>query len=329
MDGSDENRRRRVTGADVAREAGVSRTTVGYVLNATPGQTISASTRERVLAAADRLHYRPNNAARALATGQSRIILVVLADWPVAFRFRDFLDEASRVLAQAGYALITYTHRPGTEGRPLWESMNPDLVVASAPLDSTEVATMRACGIKTISPDPDHPLAVKAGPDLQVNHLHARGHRQMIYAAFVEPRMSTLIDARYQAACAQAGILGLPQPDLAPIAYSDGSAAATVQRWHDTGITAVIAFNDDVAAAVAGGATRAGLGLPEDLAVVGHDDAPIATTNVPALSTVQIDTPTLGREFAESALHELDGRPLPAPEWNTTANFTLIPRQTT
>src|ERR1700754_4834591 len=87
--------RRRVTAADVARVAGVSRATVGFVLNRTPGQTISASTRERVLEASVRLGYRPNSAAQALASGRSRVILFVLPDWPIEYRFRSFLDEAT------------------------------------------------------------------------------------------------------------------------------------------------------------------------------------------------------------------------------------------
>ena len=59
---------RRVTAADIARSVGVSRATVGFVLNDTPGQTISEPTRRKVLAAAERLGYRPHSAARALAS---------------------------------------------------------------------------------------------------------------------------------------------------------------------------------------------------------------------------------------------------------------------
>ena len=68
------SRTRRVTSADVARQAGVSRATVSYVLNAAPGQTISAETRERVLHVAAMLGYAPSAAARTL-----RLISVVVA----------------------------------------------------------------------------------------------------------------------------------------------------------------------------------------------------------------------------------------------------------
>ncbi|OHV30388.1 MULTISPECIES: LacI family DNA-binding transcriptional regulator [Pseudofrankia] len=83
---------------DVAQAAGVSRATVGFVLNDTRGHRISTKTRERLLAAALRLRHRPNSAARALASGRSGVILVGLPDWPLEFTFRNYLDEVSLVL---------------------------------------------------------------------------------------------------------------------------------------------------------------------------------------------------------------------------------------
>src|SRR5690625_354370 len=85
---------KRVTAADVARALGLSRATVGFVLNNTPGQTIPEQTRRRVLAEAERLGYRPHTAARALASGRSHIVLVVLPDWPIDYSLRRHLEEA-------------------------------------------------------------------------------------------------------------------------------------------------------------------------------------------------------------------------------------------
>jgi DNA-binding LacI/PurR family transcriptional regulator len=67
---------KRVTSADVARAAGVSRTTVSFVLNGRPGWSIPDETRNRVLDAARELRYRPRAAARALAAGRSDIVLL-------------------------------------------------------------------------------------------------------------------------------------------------------------------------------------------------------------------------------------------------------------
>ncbi|ONH52056.1 LacI family transcriptional regulator [Frankia sp. CcI49] len=309
---------RRVTAQDVAREAGVSRATVGFVLNNTPGQTIPEHTRERVLRAAARLDYRPNSAARALASGRSRIILLVLPDWPIEFRLQNYLDEASLVLDRAGYSLVTYTRHPDRTSRPLWESLSPDLVVGPAPFSAPDIASMLACGVREIYPDPDHPgttdvsLAISAGPELQVEHLHGTGHRRLVYAAFTEDHPSSMIIARHRAASDRARSLGLAALGLERIHYRDDSPDDAIRRWLGTGITGVVAFNDDVAAAVTGAAVRAGLRMPADLAVIGHDDSPISAMFVPALSTIRFDTAALGRGFADFALHLIDGRPLPA-----------------
>lgn len=306
--------RRRVTAADVAAAAGVSRATVGFVLNATPGQTISEGTRERVLDAAERLGYRPNSAARALASGRSRIILLVLPDWPVEFRFHDFLDEASLALDDSGYSLVTHVRHPHGRARPLWESLSPDMVVGLDPFSPDEVAAMRECGVARILPEPARPSplgvtsAASAGPHLQIEHLRERGHRHLAYVVRETPRFHSLMDGRYEAARTHADSLGLPPLGLRRIGYGDGSADQAVQEWHASGISGIAAFNDDVAATVVGAAIRAGIRVPEELAVIGHDDSPIAAIMVPALTTILFDTAALGRGFAEFVLHRIDGR---------------------
>src|SRR5690606_20782706 len=143
---------KRVTAADVARSLGLSRATVGFVLNDTPGQTISEATRERVLAEAARLGYRPHSAARALASGRSHIVLLLLPDWPMDHAMRAHLDEASLVLDQAGYSLVTTTPHPGGQAVPLWESLDPDVVVSLAPVPDAQFAGIAATRARTIIP---------------------------------------------------------------------------------------------------------------------------------------------------------------------------------
>src|SRR5262245_49292875 len=176
---------RRVTAADIARSLGVSRATVGFVLNDTPGQTISEATRRRVLDEAKRLGYRPHTAARALASGRTRIVLLVLPDWPLDFNLRRNIEEASLALDEAGYALITYTPHPTGQARPLWETLQPDVVMAMAPWAPGQVESIRAAGVTRILPDPDAPIEAEwheEGPTLQVEHLAALGHRRIAFA---------------------------------------------------------------------------------------------------------------------------------------------------
>lgn len=327
--------RRRVTAADVAKDAGVSRATVGYVLNGTPGQTISQPTRERVLASARRLGYQPNQTARTLASGRSRIVLFLMPDWPVEFRLRSFLDAVSAELGSAGYSLVAHSHVPGHGAPPLWESLNPDLVVSAVPIEPATLAAMRTSGARVLAPDTqagigvggfDLSRGVSAGLEIQVGHLHERGHRRLVYAALSEPRLSSLVSARHRAAVAHARVLGLPEPPLVRLDYRDRSAGDAVHRWHAEGVTGVVAYNDDAAALVVGAAVRAGLQVPDDLAVVGHDDVPLASMFVPKLSSVRLDTEALGRRFAEAVLHHLDRRPL--PDWIPVRPL-LVRRETT
>ncbi|MFD0522811.1 LacI family DNA-binding transcriptional regulator [Paractinoplanes durhamensis] len=123
----------RVTSADVARVAGVSRATVSYVLNDTPGQTISPTTRTRVLDAAARLGYAPSAAARALRTGRSDVVLCLLPDWPIGPEVGSMLGNLSTALARHGFTFVV--HPGNREDRPIseiWKAITPAAVIAFA-----------------------------------------------------------------------------------------------------------------------------------------------------------------------------------------------------
>jgi DNA-binding LacI/PurR family transcriptional regulator len=92
-------------------------------------------------------------------------------------------------------------------------------------------------------------------------------------------------------------------------------------------VTAVAAYNDDIAATVAGAAIRSGLSVPGDLAIVGHDDSPIAALFVPALTSVRMNSAALGRYVATEALHLADGRPRPVN--GSDVAVTLVAREST
>src|SRR6185312_15803984 len=121
----------RVTSADVAKMAGVSRATVSYVLNDTPHQTISAGTRGRVLSAAAALGYAPSAAARTLRTGRSDIVLCLLPDWPIGDEVGALLSHLSSAFARRG---LTFVVHPASRGdRPiaeLWKAVTPAAVLA-------------------------------------------------------------------------------------------------------------------------------------------------------------------------------------------------------
>lgn len=324
---------KRVTAADVARSLGLSRATVGFVLNDTPGQTIPASTRERVLAEAQRLGYRANTAARALASGRSRIILLVLPDWPLDYNMRTHLDEAALALDQAGYSLVTMTPHPGGQAQPLWETLRPDVVIGMTPFEEDRLAEIRASGVEHVIPPvpAGNPGAVgdlgyADGPRLQVEHLLSRGHTRLAFAASPDKRLADLVAQRRQL-----GTRVLTERTGngfgADAAIDEQNVAGRLAEWVDAGIDGVVAYNDDVAALVLGAALRSGVRVPESLAVVGHDDTPVARLLVPSLSSIRIDTAGLGRYLAALALSAATGAEAPVAGPETDAR--LVARETT
>jgi DNA-binding LacI/PurR family transcriptional regulator len=329
----DRNTRRRVTAADIAQVVGVSRATVGFVLNDTPGQTISAGTRKRVLEAAADLGYRPFGAAQALVRGGCRIVLFLLPDRPMDGGMWRLLREATDILGEAGYSLVTQTRHRTDPTRPLWELVDAEVAMSLEPFDRATLASLRACGITKVFPDPANPAHLRelasatTGVGSQIEYLHTVGHRRVGLAATMDPRLTGLNEQLLRSARRTAHRLGLDPPEVQVVDHLGDSGPQAVRAWIAAGATAVAAYNDDVAAAVVGSALRAGLCVPDDLSVMGHGDTPIAAQFLPALSSVRIDPARIGRYVAEEAIHLAGGghAPLAAPE----AEATVIVREST
>lgn len=324
---------RRVTAVDIAKAVGVSRATVGFVLNNTPGKKISEGTRARVVEAAARLGYQPNRAAADLARGRSKIVLVVLPGRLVGPTMQASLDETAHVLAREGYALVTQPWGGKDGVPPLWETLGPDVVIGWTSFTEEEVASMRAAGVRRIRPIPgewvryDKAPGVAEGARLQIDHLHELGHRRIALASPDDPQMIDLQRTRAAVATDRAEELGLEIVGVRPVDHADGSSLDAVRAWAEEGVTGVVAYNDDVAATVAGAALRSGLRIPADLAVIGHDDSPIAALFYPPLSSIRMEVLAAGRFLAQIALHEADGRPMDLT-W-TGLHAEVVPRAST
>ncbi|KQT98443.1 LacI family DNA-binding transcriptional regulator [Sanguibacter sp. Leaf3] len=327
-------RNRRATAADVASAAGVSRATVGFVLNNTHGQTISAPTRERVRAAAEGLGYRPHAGAQALARGSSTIVIFVLPDWPLDHSMRAHLEAARAALDVEGYSLVTYTRHQSSKARPLWEVLDPAAVVGMMPFTPDELAGLRRSGVTRVFPATS---VVESGADqvvdldtavrLQVDHLAELGHRRLAYALSTDERLTSLGAERLQTAQGRARELGLPELDVRHLPADRGETLAAVTAWIGADVTGVVAYNDDIASLVSAAAQRLGASVPEDLAIVGYDDTPLAALQFPALTSVRVDTEGLGRALAEIALALIQDRAVPV--WDVDAHAVLVRREST
>jgi DNA-binding LacI/PurR family transcriptional regulator len=322
--------KKRVTAADIARALGISRATVGFVLNSTPGQTISAATRARVLEEARLQGYQPHRAAQALASGRSRLILLVLPEWPIDYSMRTHIDEMSLALDESGYSLVTTTPHPDARARPLWETLNPDVVLGLVPLSPDQERAVLSSGSGAVVPKysnmaPQDETNFADGPRLQVEHLVQRGRRHLAFAGSNDPRIAELVEERRRRAEHAASDVGL---DILSETDVDSSTVAdVVSAWLDAGIDGIVAYNDDIAALVAGAAIRRGKHVPADVAVIGHDDSPLAQLFVPALSSIHINYAGLGRYLAQLALSAVDGSP--SPESGPLAQVTVVAREST
>jgi DNA-binding LacI/PurR family transcriptional regulator len=311
-------RPRRPTAADVAREAGLSRATVSYVLNDTPHQVIPEATRRRVLDAAAALGYTPSAAARALVSGRSDVVLLLLPDWPIGPSVGALIEHLSAALAAHGYTFVAHPRTPGRGVGEVWKAITPAAVVTFEDLDETESARLRSAGIELAVAL----LGVRGGramdvPEeragrLQVEHLAAAGHRRIGYAYPDDPRVQGFARPRLAGARQACAELGLPEPVVETVPLERAGAAAAVRRWRAAAaVGAVAAYNDEVALAVLAGARDAGVGVPADLAVVGVDDIPAAAFAAPALTTVSADLAVLAAYIADDIVGRLAGDPAP------------------
>jgi DNA-binding LacI/PurR family transcriptional regulator len=316
-----DTRPRRVTGADVAREAGVSATTVSYVLNNTPHQKIPAGTRQRILEAAARLGYTPSAAARALSNGRSEVVLCLLPDWPIGPALGLLLEHLTDALADKGFTLLAYPHarapRPTSE---LWKAITPAAVVGFAEFDDLQMAAMRGAGIDVVLTMLGRVrgrqglgIPTERIGRLQVEHLAATGHRHLGYAFPQDERLSGLATVRLDGVRRAVADLGLSEPVVTKVSLDPAAAANVVValRAQTPPVTGVCAFNDYTALALVAGMHDLGLTPPEDLAVIGVDDIPAAAVGIPPLTTVATDQEAVGQHLAATVVAALAGKPAP------------------
>lgn len=313
---------RSVTAKDVAREAGVSQATVSYVINNHPGQKISEPTRERVRAAVERLGYTPSESARALRTGSTNVVLLVLPDIPFGPTLAHLIEQVADELEKFGLTTVTRRVRDGSPLASLWRALQPVAVVSIAAISLDDEAEMIEAGIAVVSTllSPTSGREGISVPQtligrLQVEHLAFTGHRHIGYAAPDDARVSGFYNLRLEGIRMTCLELGLDQPDILPVALDASSGERAVAKWRSRRepVTAVAAYNDETAFAVLAGMHRLGLRAPQDIAVIGVDNIPLAALASPPLTTIDQNIEAVASFVARQIASVTNGTPAPEP----------------
>ncbi len=321
---------RKPTSADVARRAGVSRTTVSFVLNGLADVRIPEDTRLRVLDAARDLEYHPNAAARSLARQQTLTLGLVLCQSAERLSGDAVLPAViagvTSVASAAGFKLLLQTADPATRADAylgLVREAHIDGMILSGPRsDDRQVLRLHAEKFPVVLlgrlPGSDVPFVDvdnEAAARVAVEHLIAHGHQRIacITSGPVEYTASAGRLAGYRAALEAHG---LPfEPSL--VEYGDhwekGHEAMQALLALPHRPTAVFVASDVVALGALQAAQAAGLRVPQNLAVVGFDDIPLAQHVAPPLTTVRLPAQHLGAEAARVLVEVLQSGVRPSP----------------
>lgn len=296
--------RSRPTSADVAAASGVSRATVSYVLNDTPGHSIPDATRARVLAAVEELGYVANPLARALKRGGTQIVLFDLHGWTPGVALTRYVAALDDLLAERGYALLVH-HGASTPAqlRRVAIQVAARAVSSLRELPRREVELMEAAGIRVLGgTDATEPRLTHE--HLQVAHLAERGHRVIAYARPDDVTVDAFVRQRRRRTARAA--LGHGMQMVTELTVTDdpeaNAAALTGLLALHPSVTAVAAYNDDTALSVLAAARDTQVAVPARLAVIGIDDAPLGRLWDPPLTTLAIDYRRSARMTADAIL---------------------------
>jgi len=317
--------RRQARSRDVAELAGVSRTTVSFVLNDVPGVKISEETRQRVLQAAHELNYYPTAAARSLASGKTHRIGLILGegqDRLAADAFLPtFLQGVTASVHQRGYLLMLQLAEdvPSHEAyaRLIREQQVDGLILSGPRSDDPLLPQLAEEKFPLIlhgqleSHDlPYVDIDNHAGAYQVVNHLVGLGHRRIAFISNAPLFYSGTQDrfAGYRQTLAEHDI-PLQEELIRTAAFLPDSGYAAMDELLvlRQPPTAVFAASDVVALGAMSALHAADLRIPEDVAVVGFDDIFLAAHACPPLTTVRVPAYGLGWTSAEILIRLIEG----------------------
>lgn len=319
---------KRPTSFEVAKLAGVSRTTVSFVLNRNDKMSISAATKQRVLDAARELGYVPDVAGRNLASGRTRTLGLFICH-AEHLRVDAFIPQALLGIHQAsqehGFRVIVEAvedpRQPDAYADLVRARQVDGLVVLNPRKDDEQLQALiledyplvilgasKLAQAFTISTN-DNSVAARRATE----HLLKLGHTRVAHITYGSLEYQG-VEERFQGYKQALEVADLPfDPALVregDFSAESGFAAMTSLLETGTSFSALFASNDTVALGAMAALRARGVRIPEDVAVVGYDDIPLAPYAAPPLTTVRSPALEHGRLAAEMLIRLIRGEPV-------------------
>lgn len=303
-----------VTSRDVARLAGVSQPTVSRALRDDP--RVSDETKQRVREAANLLGYVPSEAGRALSSGRTRRIGLLVTDLDNQF-YTHIIAPVHRELESHGYQLVLHTETTDESvAERLIANGLDGVILATTTVDSVAPLRLRDRGLPFVYfnrtaayVDADATVvAPLAGFAAAAERAAALGHRRV--GAVLGPSNTSTAQSREVALRSTLADHGLAlEPDCVrrgPFDTASGDAATTELLGLPHPPTLVFCGNDVVAYGALNAARRAGADVPGDVSIIGFDDLPPAAWPIIELSTIAYDFTRMAREAANLMIRRIE-----------------------
>ena len=346
--------KKQVSVKDVAKEAGVSAATVSYILNDTPGLSFTPETRQKVLEAAEKLHYVANQAAKTLGSSRvqgivrSKLIGIVIPQTEnkrkepyIMFGnpfYGTFLSAVELEIRKAGYQLILSGTNPGQSYIDIVKSRTLDGVIILGAYPSGDEAEYKKYNVPAVLVDcygseGNFFYSIRTndrqGGYMATKYLIEKGHQQIaiVTGELKEHGVNSERYMGYLDALKEAHIQ--PSEDNVfegLVDYRYGAEVSKELARNRKDITAIFATADITAIGLINGLHEEGISVPDDVSIIGFDDVEYAKMCYPELTTIRQNIMEKGRQAAKLMLKAAQNHRLPPDE--RTIPVELIERGT-